>query len=54
MAKGLPPEFKRDVVTVAPRSDAAFEELASDFGISVNSLRRRMNSESRSTRYAGG
>jgi transposase len=42
MARRFPPEFKRDVVTVARRSDATFEELASDFGISVNSLRRWM------------
>ena len=42
MARRFPPEFKRDVVTVARRSDATYEELASDFGISVNSLRRWM------------
>ena len=42
MARRFPPEFKRDVVTVARRSDSTYEELASDFGISVNSLRRWM------------
>ena len=38
MARRFPAEFKRDVVTVARRSDATYEELASDFQISVRSL----------------
>ena len=37
VARRFPPDFKRDVVTVARRSDATDEEFASDFGISVNS-----------------
>ena len=40
MASRSPTEFMRDVATVARRSDATYAELASDFGISVNSLRR--------------
>ena len=42
MARGFPPEFKRDQMMVARRSTATVEELAPDFGFSVNSLRRWM------------
>ncbi len=42
MAKGFPPLIKRVALTVTRRSDATFDELASNFGISVNPLRRRM------------
>lgn len=38
IARRFAPEFKQDVVTLAHRSNAAFEELTSDFGISVRSL----------------
>jgi len=40
MASRFPPYFKRDVATVSRRSNATFEGLASDFRITVNSLRR--------------
>jgi transposase len=42
MARRFSSEFKRDVGAVARRSGAACEEFASDFGISVDSLRRWM------------
>src|SRR3712207_1463679 len=38
--KKFPPEFKRDVVRVARRSDLSQAEVAADFDISVESLRR--------------
>ena len=40
MGRRFPPEFKRDVVTVARRPDATYKELASDFEIPANLLRR--------------
>jgi len=38
----FPPEFKRDVVTVARRRDLTIAEVAADFDISVESVRRWM------------
>src|SRR5680860_1135755 len=40
MPKKFPPEFKRDVVTVARRGDLTVTEVAADFDISVESVRR--------------
>jgi transposase len=40
--KKLPPEFKRDVVTVARRADLTIAEVAADFDISVESVHRWM------------
>jgi transposase len=40
--KKFPPEFKRDVVTVARRGDVTIAEVAADFDISVESVRRWM------------
>ena len=40
MPKKFPPEFKRDVVTVARRGDLTYAEVAVDFDISVESVRR--------------
>jgi transposase len=38
----FPPEFKRDVVTVARRGDLSVPEVAADFDISPESVRRWM------------
>ena len=40
MPKRFPPEFKRDVVAVARRGDLTIAEVAADFGISEESVRR--------------
>ena len=40
--KKFPPEFKRDVVTVARRGDLSVHEVAADFDISPESVRRWM------------
>ena len=40
MPKKFPPEFKRDVVTVARRGDLTVPEVAVDFGVSEESVRR--------------
>jgi transposase len=40
--KKFPPEFKRDVVTVARRGDLSVAEVAADFDISIESVRRWM------------
>jgi len=40
--KKFPPEFKRDVVTVARRGDLTIAEVAADFDISIESVRRWM------------
>ena len=40
MPKKFPPEFKRDVVRVARRGDLTHAEVASDFDVSVESVRR--------------
>ena len=40
MPKKYPPEFKRDVVTVARRGELTQDEIAADFGISAESVRR--------------
>jgi transposase len=42
MPKKFPPEFKRDVVTVARRGDLTLNEVATDFDISPESVRRWM------------
>jgi transposase len=41
--KKFPPEFKRDVVTVARRGDLTVAEVAADFDVSVESVRRWMH-----------
>lgn len=40
MPKKFPPEFKRDVVTVARRGKLTRAEIAADFGISIESVNR--------------
>ena len=40
MPKKFPPEFKRDVVRVARRGDLTAAEVAADFDISIESVRR--------------
>jgi transposase-like protein len=40
MPKRYPPEFKRDVVTVARRGDLSVNEVADDFDIAPESVRR--------------
>ena len=40
MPMKFPPEFKRDVVRVARRGDLSQAEVAADFDISVESVRR--------------
>jgi len=42
MPKKFPLEFKRDVVTVARRGDLTVAEVAADFDVSVESVRRWM------------
>ena len=42
MPKKFPQEFKRDVVAVARRGDLTVAEVATDFDISVESVRRWM------------
>jgi transposase len=42
MPKKFPPEFKRDVVRVARRGDLTVNEVAVDFDVSVESVRRWM------------
>jgi transposase len=42
MPKKFPPEFKCDVVTVASRVDLTVPEVAADFDISPESVRRWM------------
>jgi transposase len=43
MPKRFPAEFKRDVVRVARRGDLSLAEVAADFDISVESVRRWMH-----------
>jgi len=40
MPKKYPPEFKADVARVARRGDMTAAEVAADFGISVESVKR--------------
>ena len=40
MPKKFPAEFKADVVAVARRGDLTFPEVAADFGVSIESVRR--------------
>ena len=42
MPKKFPPEFKGDVVAVARRGDLSINEVAADFDISPESVRRWM------------
>jgi transposase len=42
MPKKFPQEFKRDVVTVARRGDLSVAEVAVDFGIAEETVRRWM------------
>ncbi|MDO8733231.1 MAG: transposase [Actinomycetota bacterium] len=42
MPKKFPPEFKRDVVAVARRGDLSIAEVAVDFDIAEESVRRWM------------
>ena len=42
MPKKFPPEFKRDVVRVARRGDLTIAEVAVDFDVSPESVRRWM------------
>jgi transposase len=42
MPKKFPPEFKRDVANVARRGDLTVNEVAADFDVSVESVRRWM------------
>lgn len=42
MPRKYPPEFKRDVVTVARRGDLTVPEVAADFDVSQESVRRWM------------
>jgi transposase len=42
MPKKFPPEFRGDVVSVARRGDLTINEVASDFDISPESVRRWM------------
>ena len=42
MPKKFPPEFKRDVVRVARRGDLTVVEVAADFDVSKESVRRWM------------
>lgn len=42
MPKKFPQEFKRDVVRVARRGDLTIGEVAADFDVSVESVRRWM------------
>ena len=42
MPKGFPEEFKSDVVRVARRGDLTIAEVAADFDISQESIRRWM------------
>ena len=42
MPKRYPPEFKRDVVAVARRGDLSVAEIAVDFDIAPESVRRWM------------
>ncbi len=42
MPKKFPPEFKRDVATVARRGDLTVAEVAADFDVSPESVRRWM------------
>jgi transposase len=42
MAKRFPAEFKRDVANVARRGDLSIAEVARDFGVAEESVRRWM------------
>ena len=42
MPRKFPPEFKRDVVRVARRGDLTLAEVAADFDVSPESVRRWM------------
>jgi len=40
MPKKFPPEFKGDVVAVARRGDLSIAEVAADFGVAKETVRR--------------
>jgi len=40
MPKKFPPEFKCDVVAVARRGDLSIAEVAADFGVAEETVRR--------------
>lgn len=42
MPKKYPPEFKRDVVIVVRRGDLSVHEVAADFGVAEETVRRWM------------
>ena len=42
MPKKFPPEFERDVVAVARRGDLSIAEVAADFGVAEETIRRWM------------
>ena len=42
MPRKFPPEFKRDVVTVARRGDVPVNEVAADLNVSPETVRRWM------------
>ena len=42
MPRKLPPEFKRDVVTVARRGELSVNEVAADFDVAPETVRRWM------------
>ena len=42
MPRKFPPEFKRDVVTVARPGDLSVNEVAADFGVAPETVRRWM------------
>ncbi len=43
MPRKFPPEFKRDVVTVARKRTVPLEEVAADFDVSVSTVKRWMH-----------
>ena len=43
MPKAFPPEFRRDVVTVARKGESSLRQIAADFGISESCLHRWLN-----------
>ena len=54
MPKKFPPEFKRDVVRVARRGDLTVLEVAADFDVSKESVRRWMRQADVDDGVSGG
>jgi transposase len=50
MPKKFPAEFKRDVVTVARRGDLSVAEVAVDFGVAEETVRRWIRQPGRKSR----